>query len=114
MEITPSIATEPEILESGNASANANADAKVDDNRNLKLEKGLNHLFKDTFKTEADALKLVEKEGFSADADKALSEIVGMFHEMDKMINGLDKKLDEEGENRAFGNFVTGLKNMFT
>ncbi len=71
-------------------------------------------MFKDTFKTETDALEIAKKEDLFADADKTLSEIVGVFHEMDKMINGLDKKLDEEGENRAFGNFFTGLKNMFT
>ncbi len=50
----------------------------------------------------------------SGNANKVLSEIVGMFNKMDKMINGLDKKLDDEGENKGFGDFVHGLKNMFS
>ncbi len=50
----------------------------------------------------------------SGDVNKVLSEIVGMFNRMDKMINSLDKKLDDEGENKGFGNFVHGLENMFS
>ena len=50
----------------------------------------------------------------SGNANKVLSEIVGMFNKMDKMINGLDKKLDDEGENKGFEDFVHGLKNMFS
>ena len=67
-----------------------------------------------TEKTENNTLKLVKKEDGSGNADKVLDGIVEMFHEMDKMINGLDKNLDEDGENKAFGNFALGLKNLFS
>ncbi len=95
-------------------------DEKAENNTNagnngsIKLAKELKNMLKDLFKEEKDALKFAKKEKCPGNADKVLGETVGMFREMDKMVNGLEKNLDEDGENKAFGNFVAGLKSIFS
>jgi len=54
-------------------------------------------------------------------ADRVFGGVVSMFNEIDKMVNGLAKKVEDggvddmvAGENNSFGGFVKSLNRMFT
>ncbi len=56
---------------------------------------------------------LAKKDEQPGNADKVFEKIVGMFNEIDKMVNDLGKDVDKADEKKGFGNFVNGLSEMF-
>ena len=99
----------PEAVPPGQAKKDDDAAADIS-----KMEKELKKLLDDIIK-KAEKLPpgLAKKDEVPGNADKAFEEIVSMFTEMDKMVNGLDKEVDGAEEDKGFGDFVSGLKGMF-
>ena len=98
----------PEAVPPGQAKKDDDAAADIS-----KMEKELKKLLEDIIK-KAEKLPpgLAKKDEVPGNADKAFEEIVSMFTEMDKMVNGLGKE-DGAEEDKGFGDFVSGLKGMF-
>ena len=99
----------PEAVPPGQAKKDDDAAADIS-----KMEKELKKLLDDIIK-KAEKLPpgLAKKDEVPGNADKVFEEIIGMFNEMDKMVNGLDKDVDGAENDKGFGDFVSGLKNMF-
>ncbi|MBC8554903.1 MAG: hypothetical protein H8D23_35270 [Candidatus Brocadiales bacterium] len=87
---------------------------KEEGNDLSKLEKQLKDLLNDIIeKAEKLPPGLAKKDEVPGNADKAFEEIAGMFDEIDKMVDGLDKEVDGADEKKGFGDFVSGLSDMF-
>ena len=86
---------------------------KEDDVELTKLEKELKKMLDDIIKA-AEKLPpgLEKKDEMPGNADKAFEEVVGMFNDLDKMVNDLAQEV-EGAEKSSLGDFVSGLKEMF-
>jgi len=87
---------------------------KEDDVELTKLEKELKKMLDDIIKA-AEKLPpgLEKKDEMPGNADKAFEEVVGMFNDLDKMVNDLAQEAEGAGEKSSLGEFVSGLKDMF-
>ncbi len=79
-----------------------------------KLEKELKKMLDDIIKA-AEKLPpgLEKKDEVPGNADKAFEEVVGMFNDLDKMVNDLAEEVEDTEKSSSLGDFVSGLKEMF-
>jgi len=79
-----------------------------------KLEKALKAILKEILKSEKEAPGLANKSEGPGNSENTFDKISGMFDEIEKMVNELDEEDEGADEKSDIGNFVNGLKDMFS
>ncbi len=117
MEAKPAINAKPEITEKPAKAEKPvpaeKAEKPAKEESMSKLEKALKDILKEILKSENEAPGLTDKSEGPGNSENASEKIASMFNEIEKMVNELDEDVEEADEKSGFGEFVSGLKDMF-